>query len=481
MSEVSSASSGPREPRSSVVLLCSDPKSPRIVAALQVLRHLADTTVASGERAGDVLTHAGADVVIAEEWVGTADGRQLIAWAIQTQPFAVGILLASSRSGATSASRDGLVVLPKLVDAETLNTVCTLALDCAALRRRLGRFEFEHTEHLPALRHGGHDDGQGVERYEGLLVFSAPMREVVQTLRGLEDSDVTVLIQGETGTGKELVARAIHARSRRRQGPFLPVNLGTIPDGLRESELFGHVRGAFTGAEGTRGGLFSGADGGTLFLDEVGDATPALQLALLRVLEEGMITPVGADRPRRVNVRVISATNQNLAERVRQHRFRRDLYYRLNVFSLRLPPLRDRADDVIPLANHFLRQRGRLPLVLSADARRALKAHRWEGNVRELRSVMERASLVCKGREVGIAELSLSRDVEEGAAPATIGDSFPSGATLRELERQILQKTLALADGNQSQAARILGLHESTLRFRMRRAGIVPSRRATGS
>ena len=152
-----------------------------------------------------------------------------------------------------------------------------------------------------------------------------------------------------------------------------------------------------------------------------------------------MITPVGADRPRRVNVRVISATNQNLAEGVRQHRFRRDLYYRLNVFSLRLPPLRDRPDDVIPLANHFLRQPGRPALVLSADARRALKAHRWEGNVRELRSVMERASLVCKGREVGVAELSLSRDVEEGGTPTTIADSFPSGATLRELERRILK------------------------------------------
>jgi DNA-binding NtrC family response regulator len=448
-----------------------------------VLRKLAVTTVASGEQAADVLTQTDADVVVAEEWVGTADGRQLLAWATQTRPFAVGVLLASSRNGASSASRDGLVVLPKLVDGETLNTVCSLALDCAALRRRLGRFELEHADHLPALRHGGQDDGEGggIDRYDGLLVFSAPMREVIQTLRGIEDSDVTVLIQGETGTGKELVARAIHARSRRRAGPFLPVNLGTIPDGLRESELFGHVRGAFTGAEGTRGGLFSGADGGTLFLDEVGDATPALQLALLRVLEEGMITPVGADRPRRVNVRVISATNQNLAERVRQHRFRRDLYYRLNVFSLRLPPLRDRLDDVIPLANHFLRQPGRPGLVLSADARRALKAHRWEGNVRELRSVMERASLVCKGREVGVAELSLSRDVEEGAAPPTIADSFPSGATLRDLEREILQKTLKLADGNQSQAARILGLHESTLRFRMRRAGIVPSRRASGS
>jgi DNA-binding NtrC family response regulator len=469
------------------MLLCCDPKSPRIVAALQVLRNLAETTVASGDQAAELVTQADADVVIAEEWVGTAtDGRELLAWAIRTRPFTVGILLASSRNAATSASRDGLVVLPKLVDAETLRAMCTLALDCAALRRRLGRFELERAERHPPLRHPGADDTEGLERYEGLLVASAPMREVIQTLRELEPSDVTVLVQGETGTGKELVARAIHARSRRARGPFVPVNLGAIPDGLRESELFGHVRGAFTGASGPRGGLFSGADGGTLFLDEVGDATPALQLALLRVLEEGMITPVGADHPRRVDVRVISATNQHLAELVRQHRFRRDLYYRLNVFALRLPPLRDRVEDVAPLATHFLRRAcrrlGRPPLALSVDARAALEAHRWEGNVRELLSVMERGAVVCKGRTVAARDLSLAGEAEDRRAPApSAADALPGGGTLRDMERQILLKTLALADGNQSQAARILGLHESTLRFRMRRAGIVPSRRASNS
>jgi DNA-binding NtrC family response regulator len=465
-----------------VILLCSDPRSPRIVAALQVLRKLAQTTVGSGDQAADLVTQADFDVVIAEEWVGTADGRELLAWAIQTRPFAVGVLFASSLSGASSASRTGLVVLPKLADAGTLHTVCALALDCAALRRRLGRFELEHPDRLPPLRQPP-DEVEDLERYEGLLVRSEPMREVVQTLRELEPSDVTVLVQGETGTGKELVARAIHVRSRRRRGPFLAINLGTIPEGLRESELFGHVRGAFTGAEGARGGLFSSADGGTLFLDEVGDASPALQLALLRALEEGAVTPVGADRSRRVNVRVISATNQNLPALVREHRFRRDLYYRLNVFSLRLPPLRERVEDVVPLANHFLRRAsrhlGRPPVVLSPEARRALEAHRWEGNVRELRSVMERLSLVCKGREVSARDLGLSGDADDGRQPSA--DPVPGGRTLRELERQILQKTLALADGNQSQAARILGLHESTLRFRMRRAGIVTARRTSSS
>ena len=482
MNQPSSASPGSAEPRPRVLLLCGDPRSPRIVAALQVLRELAETSVGSGDRAPELVTRSEAHVVVAEEWVGTADGRELLARAVQTRFFTVGILLASSRDGAASASRDGLVVLPKLVEPATLRAVCALALDCATLRGRLGPFEIDQGERHPPLRHAGPDAGDGLEQYEGLLVRSAAMRGVVQTLCELEASDVTVLVEGETGTGKELVARAIHLRSGRRRGPFVPVNLGAIPDALRESELFGHVRGAFTGADGARTGLFGAADGGTLFLDEVGDATPALQLALLRVLVEGSITPVGADRGRRVSVRVISATNQDLPALVREHRFRRDLYYRLNVFSLRLAPLRERVDEVVPLARYFLRhasQRlGRPPLVLSEEARCALEAHRWEGNVRELRSTMERAALVCKGRAVGAAELSLA---DAGSARPSTGESPATGGTLREIERQVLQKTLALADGNQSQAARILGLHESTLRFRLRRAGIVTVRRAASS
>jgi DNA-binding NtrC family response regulator len=474
-----------RPQRPSVVLLCCDPKAARIVAALQVLRELAETSVGSGEEAADLVARVDADVVIAEEWVGTRDGRALLAWATQTRPAAVGILLGSTRTSSTTAQLDGLVVLPKLVDAGTLKTVCALALDCAALRRRMHRFEIQKGERQPPLRHPGSPDVEGLERYEGVLVRSAAMHEVVKTLRELEGSDVTVLIQGETGTGKELVARAIHARSRRREGPFLPVNVGAIPDGLRESELFGHVRGAFTGANGARGGLFLGADGGCLFLDEVGEASAALQVALLRVLEEGTIMPVGADRPRRVDVRVISATNQNLVQLVRQDRFRRDLFYRLNVFPVRLPPLRDRVEDVFPLADHFLgralRQLGRPPATITREARVALEANAWEGNVRELRSVMERAALVCKGGRVQASDLPLGGDGEEGEPRSPGVYSIPSGGTLRDLERQILLKTLTLADGNQSQAARILGLHESTLRFRLRRAGIGPAKRAAGS
>ena len=487
MSEALFGSGGPGGQRSTVVLLCGDPKAPRIVGALQVLRELADTTVASGDEAAAVIVRVDADVVVADEWLGTRDGRTLLAWACQSRSTAVGILLASSQSGAAAAHLDGLVVLPKLVDPGTLKTVCALALDSAALRRRLRKFELEHGERHPPLAHPAPEPPEidGLDRYEGLLFRSAAMRAVIKTLRDLEASEVSVLIQGETGTGKELAARAIHARSRRRDRPFLPINLGAIPDGLRESELFGHVRGAFTGAVGPRGGLFLGADQGSLFLDEVGEASPALQVAFLRVLEEATITPVGADRPRRVDVRVISATNQNLAQLVRERRFRRDLYYRLNVFPVRLPPLRDRREDVFPLATQFLRSAsrrvGREPAGISQEARLALEAHSWEGNVRELRSVMERAALVCKGGLVKAADLPLGQDEDEGQPRPDDVNPVQNGSTLRDMERQILVRTLALADGNQSQAARILGLHESTLRFRLRRAGIAAPKRASGS
>src|SRR5262245_25278760 len=487
MSGVSSGAGGRggRGPR--LLLVCSDPRSPRIVAALQVLRDRGETTVASGDQAATFVAEVDVGVVVAEEWVGTGDGRAFLAWAMERRASAVGVLLASSHAATAAAELDGIVVLPKLVDPDTLKTVCGLALDCAALRQRVRQFELEHGQRRPpaaARRLPEVGEVDGLERYEGLLVRSPAMREVVKTLRTLEASDVTVLIQGETGTGKELVANAIHARSRRRDRPLLPVNLGAIPDGLRESELFGHVRGAFTGANVNRGGLFLGADRGSLFLDEVGEASSPLQVALLRVLEQGMITPVGADRPRRIDVRVISATNQPLAQLVRDGRFRRDLYYRLNIFPVRLPPLRERVEDVFALATHFLRQASRPldsgPATISDEARRALETHPWEGNVRELRSVMERAALVSSGPRVEAADLLFGGDADGSTPRATLPEPLPNG-TLREIEREVLLRTLASAAGNQSHAARMLGLHESTLRFRLRRAGIATPKRALGS
>ena len=461
------------------VLVChphpGDPACARILAALH---GLADTIVGSGDQPDDV------DVIIAD---ASRDGLDRLTTACAVRPFAVGILLADDPSVVDDPRSAAVTVVAKPVDRDRLRGVCALALECATLRRQVRWLQSENRDMRIAM--GGRlanepdADPDELEDYEGILTQSPAMREVLATLRKIEGSEITVVIQGETGTGKELVARAIHARSRRQRGPFVAVNMGALSDPLRESELFGHVRGAFTGASESRAGLFQEAHRGCIFLDEVADASPALQVALLRVLEEGTITPVGADRPRQVDVRVISATNQNLSRLVAAGRFRRDLYYRLNVLPIRLPPLRERRADVFPLANHFLRRAavelGREPTGISHEARCALESYGWEGNIRELRNVMERAAVLCKGGLIVAADLPLGHgdDRARGAEPTI--DLPPSGATLRDLEREIFRKTLYLADGNRSRAARILGLHESTFRFRLRKAGLVT--RATGS
>ncbi|MCC6848555.1 MAG: sigma-54-dependent Fis family transcriptional regulator [Deltaproteobacteria bacterium] len=396
-------------------------------------------------------------------------------------PDAVRILVTEGDGDAVAAAYASVAV-PRAAGPEALRAVCELALrsafaernahDLATENQRLRGIDVEAVRTLDGL--------EGIERYEGLLTRSPAMREVLALLEKIEDNETSVLIHGETGTGKELVAQAIHARSRRRKGRFVAVNLGAISDQLRESELFGHVRGAFTGATESRAGLFAEADGGCIFLDEIGDASPALQVALLRVLEEGTILPVGSDRPRNVDVRIISATNRDLATLVREGLFRRDLFYRLNVFPIELPPLSKRPEDIFTLANHFLARAsldmGKKPLGISREARAVLEAYHWEGNVRELRNVMERAAILCKGGLVIAADLPVGERANGAAPGAQHGIANiaipPGGATLQDLEREIFTKTLAITRGNQRRAARVLGLRESTFRFRMRKLGV---------
>ena len=461
--------------------------------AVQALGALAETTLVPPAEALAALARLDADVLIVED-----RDRQLLAEAVKLKPGLVRILLRSTNVAtdvATGVATDGaaegldadIVVLARPLDLPALQAVCAVALRCGTARRLAYDLESENQRlrgvGLETASFTPEELGE-LECYEGLLTQSAAMRRVLALLRKIEGTDTTALIHGETGTGKELVAQAIHARSRSRRGRFVAVNLGAISDHLRESELFGHVRGAFTGATENRGGLFVEANGGCIFLDEVGDASPGLQVALLRVLEEGTITPVGSDRPRRVDVHVISGTNRNLDELVRQGLFRRDLYYRLNVFPIELPPLRHRPEDIFPLAKHFLAQAalamGKKPPEIAREARAMLDGYHWEGNVRELRNVMERAAILCKGGVVTAADLPLAPDRDLGSLPA--GDSAstivipPGGAKLDQLEREIFQKTLALAGYNQSRAARILGLRESTFRFRLQKLGIASRR-----
>jgi two-component system nitrogen regulation response regulator NtrX len=293
-----------------------------------------------------------------------------------------------------------------------------------------------------------------------------------------------VLIYGENGTGKELVARTIHARSRRTRGPFIEVNCAAIPEELIESELFGHVKGAFTGAVTDRRGKFELADGGTLFLDEIGDMSVKTQAKVLRALQEQTLEPVGGTSSVRVDVRVIAATNKDLPSEIRAGRFREDLYFRLNVIPIFVPPLRDRENDVERLAEHFMaefaREYGRRPKRLDSGAATGLRSYRWPGNVRELRNVIERLMIMVPGDTISLGDLAF---LESGsvAPQETPGQpALPLHEARERFEREYILRALAAQNGNISRTADALGVERSNLYRKMKAFGIAPARREEG-
>jgi formate hydrogenlyase transcriptional activator len=309
--------------------------------------------------------------------------------------------------------------------------------------------------------------------WENIVGTSQSLRCVVTDIETVAPTDSTVLICGETGTGKELMARVIHDLSGRRSGPFIKLNCAAIPTGLLESELFGHERGAFTGAVSQRIGRFELADGGTIFLDEIGELTLELQPKLLRILQEREFERLGGSRTIHTNARLIAATNRDLERMVAENRFREDLYYRLNVFPVEVPPLRKRPEDIPLLVDHFAlqfsRRMNRQIEAVSSEAMVALSQYTWPGNVRELQNVIERAVILSHGRilEVPVRDLR----VRAGASPLT-----PTGQTLQQIERAhimaTLERTKWVVAGPNGAASR-LGLNRSTLQFRMRKLGIV--------
>jgi formate hydrogenlyase transcriptional activator len=314
-----------------------------------------------------------------------------------------------------------------------------------------------------------------VKREGRYVAESAAMRAVVERVRRVASADTTVLVRGETGTGKEGLARMVHEFSPRFGGPFVAVNLGAIPEGLAESELFGHEKGAFTGAARRRAGKFEQAEGGTLFLDEVGDASPAVQVRLLRVLQERVVERVGGTAAVPVNVRVVAATNRDLEEAVRRGAFRQDLYYRLAVFPIELPPLRERRDDVRALGAHFLARFAapmhRRPPRLTEAAWAALEGHGWPGNVRELENAIQRALILCPKDELGPDDLP---PLAPGAAPGRGSTPGPDAPPRRfdEEARQVIERALAACGGRvygANGAATMLGLKPTTLQGKMRR------------
>jgi Nif-specific regulatory protein len=314
-------------------------------------------------------------------------------------------------------------------------------------------------------------------RPTGMVGISAAMRDVFSALIQVAGSNATVLLRGESGTGKELVATAIHAHSSRADKPFVRLNCAALPEGLVESELFGHERGAFTGATGTRKGRFEIADGGTLFLDEVGDLAPLTQAKLLRVLQEKEFERVGGAETRRTDVRLIAATNRDLEAMTAQRQFRQDLYYRLNVFPIMLPPLRERRTDIMPLATHFAEKYGeennRPVLRISAAATALLTMYGWPGNVRELENVMERAVLLCGPSGVIEAAHLPSALQRANAGKAPEADNGATlDAALADLESRLITEALTEAGGVMGKAAAYLGVTERVMGLRMKKYGI---------
>jgi len=313
------------------------------------------------------------------------------------------------------------------------------------------------------------------ERYTfaDIIGRSAPMRALFELMPDIAESDSTILIEGASGTGKELFARAIHNLSARREHRFVAINCGALPDTLLESELFGYKAGAFTDARRDKPGRFVTAHKGTIFLDEIGDISPAMQSRLLRVLQERVVEPLGGVDPVKVDVRVIAATNRNLAELVREGKFREDLYFRINVFSLKLPPLRERREDIPILAEHFIsrfnRRRGKNLIGVSEDALAILLNHDYPGNVRELENIIEHAFVLCRGWYIEPQHLPERLNAYPGAG----GIAPLAGGTLAGWEKFLIMDSLRRHGGNRHAAARELGIDPSTLFRKIRRLGLV--------
>jgi DNA-binding NtrC family response regulator len=310
-----------------------------------------------------------------------------------------------------------------------------------------------------------------------MLLLKQRIAQLLQAEQNLRDTDApAVLIAGETGTGKELVARALHYAGPRREQPFVEINCAAIPAQLLESELFGHERGAFTDARDRKLGLVETAAGGTLFLDEIGDLDPGLQAKLLKLLEEKTVRRLGGLRDQRVDVRIVAATHRSLEDQVRAEHFRADLYFRLRIVELKVPPLRERGEDVIVLARRFLDRHaaryGRGRVTLSPAAEGLLRRHRWPGNVRELRNLMEQAVLLSAGEVLAAEDLHLSPVTVATAAPAAVPPE--AGMRLEDAERSLLVGALQKTGHNVTQAARLLGITRDTLRYRMEKYGLGP-------
>jgi DNA-binding NtrC family response regulator len=404
----------------------------------------------SGGDALHALEREDYDVVLTDLVMDRVDGLALLRAAQQREPAPRVVLMTAfgSLESAIEAIRLGAYdYLTKPFRMDQASVAVRRAIDDRRLREENRRLKMAVEQ-----RYG----------FESIIGRSPAMQHIFEQVRAVAESDASILLVGESGTGKELVARAIHHNSVRRNGPFVPVNCAAIPENLLESELFGHEKGAFTGADRKRKGLFAEANAGTLFLDEVADIAVPLQAKLLRVLQERTVRPVGGSQEIQLDVRLISATHQDLTAMVAEGTFREDLYYRLAVIPLRLPSLRERGNDVVLLATQFVERAaaslGKELKGFDDEATAWLLRHRWPGNVRELENIVERAATLAPGPLVRLSDLHI-----EFAAPTSAGSTRP---TLAELEAQYIQRVLDETKGDKVAAARILGVSVRTLQRR---------------
>ncbi|MEZ6123095.1 MAG: sigma-54 dependent transcriptional regulator [Planctomycetaceae bacterium] len=444
------------------VLVVDDDEAHAQAVAESLERINCDCRVAgSGEAGARMISNESWDVVVTDLQMGEVDGLEILRQTKEELPDAEVIVLTghgSITSAVTAMQHGAYTYLTKPLDIGELRS----AVEKASARLRLIRRNAELRRSLEE-RFG----------FEGVIGNSPQMHRIIEILKNVAPTDTTVLIQGENGTGKELVAKAIHHNSNRKNKPFVPLNISALPDSILESELFGHEQGAFTGASGRRIGKFEYANGGTLFLDEVGEMPMDTQVKLLRVLEDRKVTRLGANDEMEINVRLVAATNANLKKMVEDGKFREDLYYRLNVVSLQLPPLRERPGDIPLLMEHFLKELskrlGRQVEGFSRTARRALLSYHWPGNIRQLRNTIESMLVMdtdglldVDGLPAEIAPLA-GEDDGHSDHPGSTGADMLIGRPMEEIEKYYIQRTLELTDGNREETARLLGIGERTL------------------
>ena len=403
------------------------------------------------------------DLILLDIRMTTMDGIETLTEIRKISPFVPVLMMtayATVKTAVEALKAGAFEYLAKPLDIEELKILVQKALEYYRLREenltlkeRLGsRFDFSR-----------------------IIGKGRKMKELFDFLAQVAPSEATVLILGESGTGKELVANAIHHNSPRTQQPFVKVACAALPETLLESELFGHEKGAFTGAIARREGRFQAAHRGTIFLDEVGEMSPAIQTKLLRVLQEREFEPVGSSRTAKVDVRVIAATNKDLGKEIKEGRFREDLFYRLNVIPIHLPPVRERKEDIPALANHFLslyREKNKKEIKeISPKALDLLIRHDWPGNIRELENCLERAVIVARGELIAPADLPPAiQNLPAGKEDAEI--PFPAGISLQEAEKALILKTLEDTGGNRSRAAEILGINRRTLQMKLKEYGM---------